>query len=686
MLKNTILYVFNNHRFPKWFYSYDSSITRTQREMTHHLAAYVFQVSYAPDQQQQHRDAVVLARHASPGFTLVSYRRAGNANHTDRALPPLDEPADSDIAMDVDGPEIVLPPTSGLENTPEYSGVSASMRSRSDNGNSEGDDISATTTIDAIFWQQEIRARESGLVEKGQHLFILWQFLRCVSLQDVGFSADTLEDHLRPHWLRAAAVLKNPSASAIVQLEEVMVSFLTSVFSNALTVQTAASSVTDRNANQLPVRDQAVIQASTQLLLRAIASPFIQYLLRSAFEMDNDEINTPQLHERFAALISNLYDAVSELLLPMSPGFGFSGSEGRVSLPELVDEVLSLIYSHRRFGALRREVSALLMSKQTAGPLSEALNLLFRAFTAQARETLIAAGSHRRGSIQRPVTWPGDADTVRSPWSRRWLLEPGSIQVDPIIPIISATQDQEPGFEVSVVSLTRWLHEFACIDIAVRDDAACCSVRSAISLASATRPMELVLDGRLRVFRVMPSGLSSMVGATGGWAVGDYSASFLGGTQSLEVNFFAFAEEKSAVFDRGSGGRMAPGVGSNQDAETNAVSVVRRVSLTFMLEQELVTGELSAAVDPRDLFLFAHGVVAESSYTTRIMPSADDPDLTRKLSEMSTGARAVVWGDLQWKSLFEMQAGYVAVPCTAEGTQRQEAFAGEQDVPDGIMK
>ncbi|RLN81135.1 hypothetical protein BBJ28_00007527 [Nothophytophthora sp. Chile5] len=626
--------------------------------MTHHLTAYVFQLACGVSDQQ--RSAVVLARHASPGFTLVSYRRSGNGSSPGCDQPALDVPANDNSGLDGDSSER---PASGLSDAPENHPLFTSGGGYYDN--SKDDSSPDAAENDAIFWQQEIRARESGLTEKGQHLFILWRFLWCVSLQDVGFSADTLESHIRPHWLRAAAMLKNPSASAIVQLEEVMVSFLTNVFNNALTVQTAAPSVTDRNADQLPARDQAVIQASTQLLLRAIASPFIQYLLRSAFEMDNDEINKLQLRERFAALISNLYDAVSELLLLVSPGFGFSGSEGRVSLPELVDEVLSLIYSHRRFGALRLEVSALLMSQQTAGPLSGALNRLFRAFTAQARETLIAAGSRQRGAIQRPVAWPGDADAVRSPWSRRWLLEPGSIQVDPIIPIINATQDQETGFELSVVSLTRWLHELACIDIAVRDDAACCSVRSAISLASATRPMELVLDGRLRVFRVMPSGLSSMVGATGGWAVGDYSASFLGGTQSLEVNFFAFAEEESAVFDRGSGGRLAPGVGSNQEAGTNAVAVVRRVSLTFMLEQELVTGELSAAVDPRDLFLFAHGVVAESTYKAPIVPSAGDSDMTRKLSEMSTGTRAIVLGDLQWKALLEMQAGYVAVPCTA---------------------
>ncbi|EGZ23381.1 hypothetical protein PHYSODRAFT_384653, partial [Phytophthora sojae] len=41
--QNVALYALNNRMSPKWFYNYDSSITRAQREMTHHLVAYVFQ-------------------------------------------------------------------------------------------------------------------------------------------------------------------------------------------------------------------------------------------------------------------------------------------------------------------------------------------------------------------------------------------------------------------------------------------------------------------------------------------------------------------------------------------------------------------------------------------------------------------------------------------------------------------
>ncbi|KAE8980070.1 hypothetical protein PR002_g24238 [Phytophthora rubi] len=99
--KNSVLYVVNNCRFPKWYYSYDSSTTPVQRDMTHRFVAYVLQLSggasklqqYQPQQQQevqlalcQHPEkprtgqrAVVLASHASPSFLLISFRRSGSA-------------------------------------------------------------------------------------------------------------------------------------------------------------------------------------------------------------------------------------------------------------------------------------------------------------------------------------------------------------------------------------------------------------------------------------------------------------------------------------------------------------------------------------------------------------------------------------------------------------------------------
>ncbi|RLN98632.1 hypothetical protein BBJ28_00025438, partial [Nothophytophthora sp. Chile5] len=577
--KNSVLFVLNNHRFPKWFYVYDSSITRTQREMTHHLAVYVCQLSSdGPQASSEQRDAAVLARHASPGFTLVSYRRAGSSGNPGCALPALaaaddnlqhssDQlPLPSDV-MDSYSTEILTPqpPSSNaqqlewrLDAAPESVAVGYPMGARNSLHRREGV-VDGDTDGDAIYWQYDARARESRLAEKGSHLLILWRFLACVSVMDLGVDFGLQQRHIRTHWLRAAAALRAPSTSANQHLETVMSSFLRGFWRNPPT----------DSPEQLPDRSQLVIQASADLFLRAFTSRTVQQLLHSALAPGGQESNKPQLRKRFVTLVSELHGALDELLRVVPPTLRVVSPGSPVSLPALVDEVLSLIYSQRRFGVLRTEVSTLLLAPQPPGSLSEALDSLFRAFTAQTQDTFIATGLRRRGEVQRPVAWSGDADTRQSAWSRRWLLDPGSIRIVPA----SIGQNQDSSFEPSLVEVVHWLHEFACIDIAVRDDASCCSIWSVLSLVSEMSPKELVLDGRLRVFRVMPSGLSSMVAVAGRWAVGDYVASFSDDTQSLEMTFYAFAEGGSAMPGRDGSGR-----------ETTAV---RQARVTFVLQQEL---------------------------------------------------------------------------------------------------
>lgn len=83
----------NNYRFPKWYYSYESGATKSQREMKHYLRAYVLQLespgaldpSTAPPSASV---ATVLARHASPSFTLISYRRATEAKRVKTEAAP----------------------------------------------------------------------------------------------------------------------------------------------------------------------------------------------------------------------------------------------------------------------------------------------------------------------------------------------------------------------------------------------------------------------------------------------------------------------------------------------------------------------------------------------------------------------------------------------------------------------
>ncbi|KAJ0392268.1 hypothetical protein P43SY_005873 [Pythium insidiosum] len=89
MPQNTVLYVLNNNRFPRWYYSYDSGAKKTQRAMKHVLKVYIFRLEPSTDQQQRRSDsrvlATVLSSISSTTFTLVSYRRARHSHRDELA-------------------------------------------------------------------------------------------------------------------------------------------------------------------------------------------------------------------------------------------------------------------------------------------------------------------------------------------------------------------------------------------------------------------------------------------------------------------------------------------------------------------------------------------------------------------------------------------------------------------------
>ncbi|KAG6942875.1 hypothetical protein JG687_00018812, partial [Phytophthora cactorum] len=148
----------SNRVSPKWFYSNDSSVTRTQREMTHHLVACVFQVlpGHVPMTQQnqqqvsERNNVVVLARQASPGFLLVSYRRSGGSSKNPGCLLP---------AID----------TSTADNMQ----AALNMQTIRDDGSDNQTPTANLTTPSQVagdleFWQREVEATAPGFREKGQ--------------------------------------------------------------------------------------------------------------------------------------------------------------------------------------------------------------------------------------------------------------------------------------------------------------------------------------------------------------------------------------------------------------------------------------------------------------------------------------------------------------------------------------
>ncbi|KAE9334160.1 hypothetical protein PF008_g14108 [Phytophthora fragariae] len=468
--KNATPYVLNNHRYPKWLYTYDSSVTRTQREMTHHLVVYVCQVT----------------------GTQSQYARASRvAWFLPRLLPAV--------------------------------------------------------------WQQRQRCRS-------------------LSLGDLGFDAYDMDKSVRPFWLRAAAALHEPKPNSSQEFEDVVRLFLEEAFKDEAGVSGSGS------APKAPL--SRVIRVAAHLFLRGLTSCTIQRLLLSACMMQSNATSKPQLQERFVLLLSDLYDALGDVLGEVTAEMvhRLRGNQA-LSLPALVDDVLSLVYSLPRFSALRVEVSTLLLSQEPVGSLSEALNCAFQTFVALAREAMIVPINMqhtKKYAQQQPLAArPGHNDPE---WNQRWLLEPGSLQ---IAHVASGTAREA----LSLADFAQLVYEFGCIDINLADDRSSLSLQSAYSLSggATTTPMTLVLDGRLRVFRALPSGISSMVSAAGGWSLGDYMATFSEDTHALNVDFFMFADVKTSAYSRGGRRTERHVSGSNSHDEIQ----MRRVNLSIKLEEDL---------------------------------------------------------------------------------------------------
>ncbi|KAI9919069.1 hypothetical protein PsorP6_011853 [Peronosclerospora sorghi] len=96
----------------------------------------------------------------------------------------------------------------------------------------------------------------------------------------------------------------------------------------------------------------------------------------------------------------------------------------------------------------------------------------------------------------------------------------------------------------TVVLVAQHVREVGGIGITVSGrDQLCMAVRSTLSFDDAMKmaPMDLILDGQLRGFRVLPSGIASILTTVGGWTIGDYEAIVSNDGQCLVIHFFDFS-------------------------------------------------------------------------------------------------------------------------------------------------
>ncbi|KAJ8540725.1 hypothetical protein ON010_g12504 [Phytophthora cinnamomi] len=292
---------------------------------------------------------------------------------------------------------------------------------------------------DRYLWQVGSSARTCGFLDKGQHLLILWRFIQRLSLRDLGFDADAVHKEARTFWLRAAAALRESTPGSSQEFEGVVRLFLRDMFKSGASVPPARPAADSAKA---PLsRKCSVVRVVIHLFLRALSSSTIQRLLFAACMVQSNAASKPQLQERFVILVSDLYDVLGGVFGEVTADVvaGLQGNQS-VSLPGLVDEVLSVVYRLACFTALRVEMSKLLLSRE--------------AISSQPQDT---------------TTWNGISGGSWSPV--RWKLA----HVAP-----GAARDS-PGIADFAQILYRY--KLSCIDIVIADDISSLTLQSAYSLS-----------------------------------------------------------------------------------------------------------------------------------------------------------------------------------------------------------
>ncbi|KAJ8550296.1 hypothetical protein ON010_g10775 [Phytophthora cinnamomi] len=445
---NTILYVLNNHRSPQWYYGYDSGSTKTQREMKHVLAVYALALhplsARRGTPQPIARLATVVARHPSPSFTMVSYRRQSNIRRREResardsreaeGFGEISEVSRAGCADDVMPKQSASRISSTLEQ-PDKTGIAIAQALMSmDVGRATShlqvdaecdsaagpqadsrtfeqlgiDDENPFSSVPLLgmgspqrtprcqFCQDPLllppHAPNHDTLERLQMVLLLLLFMRHAPLGNFRFHFNEMDSRIRRNWLSSLSPLGRlrPSGDALARklIAHVRSSFSVACFLPGEHLDTAPSV----NGH---LREKIVLRSCANLLLDAFSSSRVQQILSSIGGIRVDAGASQNVRtvsescELFGQLVADLFDEFTHLLADRcnyhSSRFGVYSPRafvhGYANIPHLVDDMLSLIYPDLKYQSLRSAASALLLRKNYA--LETAAHGLFRAFVLQ---------------------------------------------------------------------------------------------------------------------------------------------------------------------------------------------------------------------------------------------------------------------------------------------------------------
>lgn len=384
-VQNTIVYVLNRYGSTRWFYSFESGATRVQQQMKHELAAYVLLLQppqksdeRPPSPSRLHRPkarlATVLARQASPPFTMVSYRRQHRTARQDNRLTPdgakqplpLHSPSPSprgsrncfaadSVLNELEGKqqqeELFLTlrecdeNSSSATNAPRDRSVGPQSRQQPREAGLEGKpraqisphDFASSLSAQSRSPEQYDSVHRAATTPPSLHrdtagslqlLTLLQLFARFVPLDEFSLFFGSMDSCIQRRWVEnTAASRMDPSGSA-ADADVAGRSFVAAVaskFSLANFVprrsRAAPSNADATSYTTERFRKQMILRSCADLVLDIFSSPHVEQALtptadvpaQVATQMPPDEPTADQ-RKRFDGVVANVFNQVAQLL------------------------------------------------------------------------------------------------------------------------------------------------------------------------------------------------------------------------------------------------------------------------------------------------------------------------------------------------------------------------------------
>lgn len=459
----------NGGMYARWYYDWESGANKSQRSMQHVLKAYVLVC-----EDDSAKSLRVVATVVSPGFTVISYRRA-QATATvaeeseDRVL---DRRAPSPVwtqPLNVEAHALTLLRHSNADQLPALTIV---KRPR---GNYEFPSISPRRVHGAIGSRRLdfTRAMEEQVLWEHSHganatqaknlhllvLFSLWTPLTAYSSDAEGLA------QLLHH-----RTLQSPS-------QTVWSALMKSVLEQIVPIDTSPPL-------ELPPPSQVLLGVMAEAI-DWFFSPQTQRWLQQFIQAHASAVEYKhELRVSFLSLLSELQRRLERDVLSESP---FE------SLDRVAEQILAVVYSQELYAAKRPYVRSVLGSSGFEGGA-------WRAFVAQMGEAFASSNACRAAKRSKVSTSSSPASlpvlrAIEADWNGQWVLKADVSEID------------GQWAKSSIAMLMAGLSEIARPHVHIDIQAQCLWLSH--GAADSKQGMQLILDGRRRALRQLPCGLAA---------------------------------------------------------------------------------------------------------------------------------------------------------------------------------